>query len=37
MDGPLVHALSCRLHEILHERRVDRIDVPADRWQANVL
>ncbi|HTV49394.1 MAG TPA: hypothetical protein VMG59_13230 [Phycisphaerae bacterium] len=37
MEGPLVKALAWRLSELLAGRQVERIDVPADRWQANVL
>ncbi len=37
MEGPQVKALADRLAEFILGRRIDRIDVPADRWQANVL
>lgn len=37
MEGPQVKALADRLAALVVNRRVDRIDVPADRWQANVL
>ena len=37
MEGPQVKALADRLGELTLGRKVDRIDVPADRWQANVL
>jgi len=37
MEGPLVKALAWKLNELLVSRQVERIDVPADRWQANVL
>jgi formamidopyrimidine-DNA glycosylase len=37
MEGPQVKALADRLGKLAVDQRVDRIDVPADRWQANVL
>lgn len=37
MEGPQVRALADRIHALVAGRAVDRIDVPADRWQANVL
>lgn len=37
MEGPQVKALADRLSQLVVDRRIDRIDVPADRWQANVL
>ncbi len=37
MDGPGVKALAYRLEHLLAGRPVERLDVRADRWQANVL
>ena len=37
MEGPEVDALSFRLSALAGRQWVDRIDVPAHRWQANVL
>ena len=37
MEGPEVDALSLRLSALAGRQWVDRIDVPAHRWQANVL
>ncbi len=37
MDGPQVKALAHRLSVAVWGHRVDRVDVPVDRWQANVL
>jgi endonuclease VIII len=37
MEGPQVKALAWKLNELLAGCQVERIDVPADRWQANVL
>ncbi len=37
MEGPEVDALSFRLAALAGRQWVDRIDVPAHRWQANVL
>ena len=37
MDGPQIKALAHRLNQLLFNQLVARIDVPADRWQANVL
>ncbi|MGC8625640.1 MAG: hypothetical protein ACP5I8_10065 [Phycisphaerae bacterium] len=37
MEGPEVDALSFRLAALAGRQEVDRIDVPAHRWQANVL
>jgi formamidopyrimidine-DNA glycosylase len=37
MEGPQVDALSFRLAALAGRQWVDRIDVPAHRWQANVL
>ncbi len=37
MDGPQIKALAHRLNQLLFNQLVVRIDVPADRWQANVL
>ncbi len=37
MEGPEVDALSFRLSTLAGRQWVDRIDVPTNRWQANVL
>ena len=37
MEGPQTRALADHLNELLAGRPVDRILVPEDRWQANVL
>ena len=37
MEGPEVDALSFRLSALAGRQWVDRIDVPTNRWQANVL
>ena len=37
MDGPEVKALAHRLSVAVWGHRIDRVDVPIDRWQANVL
>jgi formamidopyrimidine-DNA glycosylase len=37
MDGPQTHALADRLDAQLTGSPIERIDVPPDRWQANVV
>ena len=37
MDGPQTHALAAQLSQSLCGRSVERLDLPPNRWQANVL